>query len=223
MKKKNPAKPVIAAAIAFAAAAVLWCAIFHISLIGVIIGLAVCALIAFIVYNMAKGVDTGKQAPAQKKFEATGNPEVDSLIREGQELLGQIRAENRQIPDEKLTQQIDHVEETANGIFEAVAEEPSRAPKIRRFMKYYLPTTLKMLTNYRKIDQGKITGEDAEKAKQKIYDMMNMVEQAFDKQRETVYQDSMMDITTDIEVLETMFRQDGLIDSGLHGNDKQND
>lgn len=221
MKKKNPATPKIAAAVAFAVAAALWCAIFHISLVGVIIGVAVCALIAFVVYNMAKGVDTGKQAPTQKKFASTGNAEVDNLIREGQDMLAQIRQQNRLIPDDGLTKQIDHIEETANGIFDAVVEEPSRAPKIRRFMKYYLPTTIKMLENYSKIDQGKITGEDAEKARQKIDDAMDLVEKAFDKQRETIYQDSMMDITTDIEVLETMFKQDGLIDSGLHDKDKE--
>ena len=44
---------------------------------------------------------------------------------------------------------------------------------------------------------------------------MDVVLKAFDKQLDTMYQDDMLDISTDIDVLETMLRQDGLIDSGI--------
>ena len=208
-------KPILAAAISFVVAGAVFCAIAGISLVKVIIGVVVALIAAFVAYNMAKGVDTSKKAPTQKKFAATGDAAADELISKGQELLRQIRSEDDKIPDPELSAKIVQLEGIATDIFTAVSEEPSRASKLRRFMNYYLPTTLKMLTNYRKIDTGKITGQSAQDAKKQIEEAMDVVLTAFNKQKENIYQDDMLDITTDVEVLETMLKADGLLGSDV--------
>ena len=48
-----------------------------------------------------------------------------------------------------------------------------------------------------------------------------MVVGAFEKQLNTLYQDDMMDISTDIDVLETLLRQDGLVGSGLREDKRE--
>ena len=85
-------------------------------------------------------------------------------------------------------------------------------------MEYYLPTVLKMLTNYRKLDERNVTGENSAKMKKRVEEAMDVVIGAFEKQHDQLYQNDMLDVTTDIDVLETMLKQDGLIDSGLHDN-----
>ena len=51
--------------------------------------------------------------------------------------------------------------------------------------------------------------------RQRIRESLDMVIEAFNKQLARLYEDDALDITTDIDVLETMLKQDGLIDSGL--------
>ena len=131
-------------------------------------------------------------------------------------MLAKIRQENDLIPDEELSAKIDRLETVSNKIFLTVVDQPAKAPQIRRFMEYYLPTTLKMLTSYRKLDERKVTGENADETKRRVEDAMNVVLNAFDKQLDQMYHDDMLDVSTDIDVLETMLKQDGLIDSGLH-------
>lgn len=177
---------------------------------------AVAVLLSRLVFVMAGGVDTSKKAPAQKKIPLTGDASVDGLIKRGQEMLAQIRAENDMIPDEELSSKIDRLEEVANKIFLTVVDKPAKAPQIRRFMEYYLPTTLKMLTSYRKLDQRKVSGENAKATMARVEEAMDVVLGAFDKQLDQMYRDDMLDVSTDIDVLETMLKQDGLIDSGLH-------
>ena len=163
-----------------------------------------------------KAREEAERREAQRAKATTGDAAVDSLILRGQRMLQQVRAENDRLPDPEITAQIDEIESIANQIFKAVIEQPAKANQIKRFMDYYLPTTLKMLVAYRRMEEGNVKGETAENAKARIRDSLNLVIQAFNKQLAKLYENDALDITTDIDVMETMLKQDGLIDSGLH-------
>ena len=163
-----------------------------------------------------KAKEEAARREAQRAKATTGDAAVDNLILKGQQMLQQVRAENGRLPDPEITDQIDQIESIANQIFKAVIEQPQKAPQIRRFMDYYLPTTLKMLVAYRRMEEGHVQGEAADNARARIRDSLNLVIQAFNKQLAKLYEHDALDITTDIDVMETMLKQDGLIDSGLH-------
>jgi len=215
-KKQARSKAYTAAFIAAGIAVVLFSLIFKLyRWQHYIIATGVAILVGRIISIMAQGVDTGKKAPAQQPIPKTGDAAVDSLVQKGQEMLLQIREENDLIPDPELSRQMEQLDDVANRIFRTVAEQPQKAPQIRRFMDYYLPTTLKMLQGFRKMDERKVEGENAESTRWQIRQAMDVVLKAFNKQLDTLYQDDLLDISTDIDVLETMLRQDGLIDSGI--------
>ena len=218
-KKKSNPKAYVAAFIAVGVVLLLYSLIFKLYrwqhyLIAV--GLAV--LVGRIVYIMAQGVDTSKKAPTQQPIEKTGDAAVDALVEKGLQLLTEIREEDDQIPDPVLSEKIVKLENVATRIFRTVAEQPGKASQIRRFMDYYLPTTLKMLRGYRKMDERQVTGKNADETRKQIEDAMDVILKAFNKQLDTMYQDDMLDISTDIEVLETLLKQDGLVDTGLNQN-----
>ena len=159
--------------------------------------------------------EAAEKRKAEQAKATTGDAEVDSLILRGQQLLEQIRSENDRLPEPEISEQIDTIESIANQIFKAVIDQPKKAAQIRRFMDYYLPTTLKMLVAFRRMEEGNVTGENADNARQRIRSSLDMVIEAFQKQLAHLYEDDTLDITTDMDVLETMLKQDGLIDSGL--------
>ena len=182
-----------------------------------LIGVGIALLVGRVVAIMAQGLDVSKEAPAQQQqvIPRTGDAAVDSLVDKGQEMLKEIRGVNEQIPDEKLSAQMDQLDDVANRIFRTVADQPAKAPQIRRFMDYYLPTTLKMLQGYRKMDERHVSGAEADATRSQIRQAMDVVLKAFDKQLHALYHDDMLDISTDIDVMEAMLRQDGLVESGL--------
>lgn len=215
--KKDPRKAYIVAFLTAGAATLLYAVLFPFyRIMDYLICAAVALLLGRLTYVMAGGLDVSKKAPPQKKIPLTGDEAVDSLVKRGQEMLAKIRQENDMIPDEELSAKIDRLDTVSNKIFLTVVDQPAKAPQIRRFMEYYLPTTLKMLTSYRKLDERKVTGENADETKRRVEDAMNVVLNAFDKQLDQMYHDDMLDVSTNIDVLETMLKQDGLIDSGLH-------
>lgn len=216
MKKNNNSKAFVIACLTIGAVVVLFSLIFKLyRWQHYLIAAGVALLAGRIVYIMAQGLDTSKQAPAQQSIPKTGNSAVDTLVDKGQEMMAQIRHENDLIPDAELSSQMDQLEDVTNRIFRTVAEKPDKAPQIRRFMDYYMPTTLKMLEGYRKMDERQVAGKEAQATRAQIREAMSTVLKAFDKQLNALYQDDMLDLSTDIDVMETMLRQDGLIDSGM--------
>lgn len=63
-----------------------------------------------------------------------------------------MRRLNDSIEDEEISAQIDHLEEVTRKIIDLVVKQPKKLPQIRRFLDYYLPTTLKILNAYDRMD-----------------------------------------------------------------------
>ena len=185
-----------------------------------VLATAVSLVFGRIISIMASGLDLSpnQQQAAQKAeivIPETGDAAADEVIRKGREMMERIQEENDLIPDPALSRQMDDLNRLCGQIFRTVAEKPKKAPQIRRFMDYYLPTTLKMLKSYRVMDQREVTGQNAQEARSRIVKAMGVVLSACEKQLETLYHDDMLDVTTDIQVLEQMLKRDGLVDTGF--------
>ena len=217
-KKKKESRAMVYALLAMGVAVLLYSLIFPlIKWQHYLICAGVALLVGRIVYVMAQGLDTSKEAPVQQQIPKTGDAAADSLVEKGQEMMAQIREENEKIPDAELTEQMNRLDDVSSRIFHTVAEQPGKAPQIRRFMDYYLPTTLKMLQGYRKMEERHVSGQEAQNTRTQIRLAMDVVLKAFDKQLNALYHDDMLDLSTDIDVMETMLRQDGLVESGIKG------
>lgn len=86
-----------------------------------------------------------------------------------------MRRLNDNIPDPRLSQQIDHLEEVTGKIVDQVVSQPKKLPQIRRFMDYYLPTTLKLLNAYDRMDSTGIAGDNITATKDKVSAMMDTI------------------------------------------------
>ncbi len=204
---------------------------------GMIGGLIVAGLVSSIVRSMASGLDlkANNQQNVQRKARAaepveavveekpvtsvpegkTGNPEVDAILAKGRKTILQIREENRKTPDELLTKRLDQLEILCGEIFRTVHDKPEKAPQIRKFMDYYLPTTLKIVSTYRVISERGAFGSEMAQARQRIEDALGTVIKGCQKLLSKLYQDDVLDITTDIDVLEQMLKRDGLTETEL--------
>lgn len=222
-KQKNGLGPGI---LAFGGAFALYSSIFHPhSIGGYVLAFALSVFIGAIIRIMAQGLDTSsnqKTPESLKKMQGeTGNPEVDALLDKGREMITEIRRENDLIPDSSLSNKLDILENQCADIFRTVYDKPEKATQIRKFMDYYLPTTLKMVKGYRMLDERGVTGEEAVKARKRIDDALGVVIQGCSKLMDKLYQGDVLDLTTDIDVLEQMLKRDGLTESDLEAAAQQ--
>ena len=169
------------------------------------------------VYEVPGEPEENKQEEPEKKEppKSTGDPEIDALIKERDRAVGEMRRLNDSIEDEGISAQIDHLEEVTRKIIDLVVKQPKKLPQIRRFLDYYLPTTLKILRAYGQLEDQEISGENIAAAMERIEGMMDKVVDGFEKQLDLLFQGDAMDIAADVEVLERMLAKDGL--SGQEG------
>ncbi len=201
----------------------LYSILFHPFSIGkLLLGLILAGLIGSVLRVMGSGLDLtthNKQDAVPESLEKvakdTGNPEVDTLLQKGRETITQIRVENKKIPDEGLTGKLSELETLCGDIFRAVYDKPAKAAQIRKFMDYYLPTTLKMVKAYRELGERNLRSDEADAARKRIDEALGIVIKGCRKLLNNLYRDDMLDITTDIDVLEQMLKRDGLTESDL--------
>ncbi len=143
-------------------------------------------------------------------FTSTGNAELDTLIQQGHGAIKQMRELNGRIKDKKISQQIDQLEGLSDDIFRHVTQNPGKLPQIRKFMNYYLPTTLKLLGTYADLAEQRVRGQNITATMHKIESMMDTIVVAFEKQLDSLFGTEAMDISTDITVLENMLQREGL-------------
>ena len=196
-------------------------------------GILSCAVVSAIVYAILRIVLPGKKtdeppkaaAPeqpqpkqAEKKPEPQPEPEpeeklppeLQSVIYQGKRAIADILRLNDEIPDERISAQIDLIERLTAQIFDCVRKNPKKLSQIRQFLNYYLPTTIKLMEQYVTLQNQSLKTENITEGMQKIEDLLDKVIIAFQRQLDALFEADVVDITADIRVMEQMMASEGL-------------
>ena len=211
MKKivHKPAAPIYAAAVVW----ILYALLFPLYRVG---HFALCAAASAAVYLIARRFCRDVVEEVEEKPEPTGNAELDKMISDGNLAIAEMKRLNESIKDEKISRQIDRLEEISGKIFDCVKASPEKLPQIRKFMNYYLPTTLKLLNAYDRMGSQGVSGENISGTMERVENMMGTIVTAFERQLDGLFGDQALDISTDITVLENMMAREGLSDDPIH-------
>ena len=166
-----------------------------------------------------------KEAREAKRSEQESIPEqsavvkteLEQLIAEGQVYIDQLRIMNDHIQGEEISAKLFRLESLLKQIYARLEEHPEQLPQLKKFLEYYLPTTLKLVAAYEEFDAMSEQGPNIVEAKAEIEKTMDTINDAFAELLNRLYRDTAFDVTTDAQVLQTMLAQEGL----TGGNDFQ--
>ena len=147
--------------------------------------------------------------PAEKK---SYGPEVDPIIEEGNKALSEMGRLYMSIKDPEIRVKINEIMRITDKIVQDAIADPTDIPKIRKFMNYYLPTTIKLLNAYDRMDSQGIEGENIDKSLKSISEMLDAAISAYKKQLDSLFANQALDIETDIAVMNAMLNREGLSD-----------
>ena len=139
--------------------------------------------------------------PEEKKEEA---------VSRNDRILRQIRADNDLIADREVSAKIDRIEDLTRKIFAILDQRPEKEAQLYNFMNYYLPTTLKALESYARLEAQGLETAAIREAKQKINSALDELAEGYEKQLDKLFEDDVVDITADIDVMRKMLQKDGL-------------
>ena len=161
---------------------------------------------------LALGVCSCSMPPEYLRTTPAPAPAEKQTENEFEVILRQIREVNDRIADKPMSQKIDRIGELTASIFRVVQEKPERAEEVRKFMNYYLPTTLKLLKSYSLMEKQSYQGENIQASRKKIEDVLETLVHAFEQQQDRLFRVEALDVESDISVLETMMTSDGLVE-----------
>ena len=187
------------------------------SLIVVLLVALLAARLARAIVNLrAKRHPEPEPEPApQQKPEPVYPPEVQAVVEEGKRAQSEMGRLYASIRDPGVKSKITELMRISDKIVEDAIHDPRDVPQIKKFFDYYLPTTIKLLNAYDRMSDQGVSGTNITGTIQSIESMLDTAIDAFRKQLDSLFADQALDIETDIDVMNTMLRREGLTEDSV--------
>ena len=201
-KTKRPVLPVYMAALAWPIMALL----VPIYTLG---GLVLTAVVSVAVYFAGTKLCPTRVVRVPVVY-ATGSEDVDTMLTGIAANLDALHKLNETIPDPQLSAAMDRMEKAGRSIAAVVEKTPDKARSIDRFARYYLPEVVKLMGTYAALEQNGVRGENAAQIEAELRRNAETTAAAFENQLDALYSAEAMDISTDIEVLDSILKSQNL-------------
>ncbi|MFR8870790.1 5-bromo-4-chloroindolyl phosphate hydrolysis family protein [Paraclostridium sordellii] len=157
--------------------------------------------------QIAKEIDNEK---LNEEIENLEKDEIESTIKIGRNYIEQIKNIKNELYKEEIAVKLDKLGNISNQILVQVEKNPNKIQEVNKFINHYLPITIKLINSYKDINNQSVQGENIENAKIEIEKSIDLINSAFENLLDDLYEDVVLDISTDISVLKTLFKQEGL-------------
>ena len=131
-----------------------------------------------------KAAEEAKKHPKKKSY----GPEVDPILEEGNRALSEMGRLYMSIKDPDVRRKINEIMRITDKITQDAIDDPKDIPQIKKFMNYYLPTTLKLLNSYDRMSSLGIEGENLDRSMKNINEMLDAAIEAYKKRLDSLFE-----------------------------------
>ena len=158
----------------------------------------------------ARAAEAAARAAHEQDISERLTPEQRAFVARGRDYVRQMDELNAAIDDAAVSERITAIQEVVGRILARAEEEPAIIAGLDRLTAYYLPTTVKLLDAYDRLEEEPIQGENISSSRSEIEHTLDVLHSAFEKLFDDTYQDLSLDVSADISVLHAMLAQEGL-------------
>lgn len=146
--------------------------------------------------------------------------ELSLVIENGEKYISEIESVNYSLRGNNICTKLNEMGNITKNIIDNVRKNPDNLPLVKKFFNHYLPISLKLIYSYRELNAQTIEGENIRKAKNEIENSIDLINTAFRKLLDNLFEDVVLDVSSDISVLETLFTQEGLTEDDFKKKNK---
>lgn len=158
----------------------------------------------------ARAAEAAARAAREQDISERLTPEQRAFVARGRDYVRQMDELNAAIDDAAVSERITAIQDVVGRILARAEEEPAVIAGLDRLTAYYLPTTVKLLDAYDRLEEEPIQGENISSSRSEIEHTLEVLHSAFEKLFDDTYQDLSLDVSADISVLHAMLAQEGL-------------
>ncbi|GAA0749166.1 5-bromo-4-chloroindolyl phosphate hydrolysis family protein [Clostridium sartagoforme] len=152
-----------------------------------------------------------EQEVREEKFNSEGE-ELRAVIQKGKNYTEEIEVVKNKINNREFILKLDKLRNIVIQILNYIEKNPKKIQEVNKFINHYLPITIKLVNSYKELNEQQVQGENIKTAKNEIEKSIDVINIAFEKLLDDLFEDVALDISTDISVLKTLFTQEGLTD-----------
>ncbi|NLD71242.1 MAG: hypothetical protein GX649_00835 [Chloroflexi bacterium] len=148
--------------------------------------------------------------PEAPKVAGMTTREAQEAIREAQAKVRRLRALGRRLPAAKVRLRVSDISQVAEVIVDGLEKDPKDIPAARRFLDYYLDATITVVNRYKDLLDRGGSSEQVQEVLGRFEGLLDAIHATFEKQRDRLLRDDVLDLDTDITVLKRMMDMEGL-------------
>lgn len=114
------------------------------------------------------------------------------------------------INDAQMASLVSELASLSKKIIAHKEESTEDTQKLYMFLSYYLPTTVKLAKKYDELEKQNVPGKNITSIMENIRESLSSTRYAFVQKLDGLYSDDMLDINSDISVMEQMLAREGI-------------
>lgn len=113
------------------------------------------------------------------------------------------------IDDEDVCKDLDEITKSADKIISRIEDHELRNKTATKFMDYYLPVCVKIVSRYDEIENQSLTSKDSKEFMKNTGKLLKATNKAFRKILNSLYQSEIIDADAEMKVFNSMLTADG--------------
>jgi 5-bromo-4-chloroindolyl phosphate hydrolysis protein len=189
-------------------------------LLGLAVGLAVGLILRRPLFGILGGIAgliagififrPGKKAdPGYIRVQGMSKEIFEQTLREGNEKLSTLRTLTIKVRDREIKRKANHICDLTKLILDDIEKDPDDLRPARSFLNYYLDAAVKILESYNDIVVNQISSKEVDEIPTKVDRNLGTLEEAFEKQLAKLMENDVMDLDTELTVLEKTLEMEG--------------
>jgi 5-bromo-4-chloroindolyl phosphate hydrolysis protein len=134
---------------------------------------------------------------------------VAEALKEGRAQVADLRSIGLRVANPLVQFKVKQIADVADKILDDIKQDPADLKAARPFLNYYLDSTVKILERYAEISSKKVIDKDVAQSLKRVEDLLDAIRLSFHKQLAKLQENDMLDLDTEMSVLERTMKLDG--------------
>ncbi len=135
---------------------------------------------------------------------------LHGVLKDGEQKLAQMRSFPHKIRNYDIRRKIVRICDVAERIFETLKKNPEDVKTAQHFSLYYLDSTIHILHKYVELSEHKAYSDDIKNTLKQVETILDKVQAAFERQLSNLLKNDMLDLNSEIAVLEETIEIEGI-------------
>ena len=162
--------------------------------------------------KLAKKTESVKPKEAKKEEPKEKEVKIDNFS-EAEKFIEEINSLNKDLYNEEITNGLYQTCELLKQIDIVDREDGRIDPKLNKLYEYYLPILTGILSDYKRLCDSPIKGEEFKKCETQLIKTIKLINEALKTIFSSLHEADYMNLNADINTLQSLLKQDGLVDS----------